>query len=184
VRRTVVCLHGAGDEPEQWEPLRRLLPEWDVLIPAAPTDLSFDYRPSVVAELAGERFDGAAFLAGFSWGASVAARFACAHPERVQGLVLVDGAHVDFSDLPGYEPPVSRDELVAEHGLDGALHWGLVAEPNRDTWPALQAASYPVLLVASTMTEPFAAAVPRAEIVPGNGHEIPFDVVAAWLDGS
>jgi pimeloyl-ACP methyl ester carboxylesterase len=180
--RTVVCLHGAGDGPEQWDPLRPALPDWDVLTPAAPTDLAFDYRPSVVAELIGTEFDGAACLVGFSWGASIAARLASAHPERVQALVLVEGVHVDFVDLPGYEAPASREEIVAEHGLDGGLHWGLVVEPNAETWPALQAASYPLLLVASAMTETFAAAVPRAEIAPGHGHEIPYEVVARWLE--
>jgi pimeloyl-ACP methyl ester carboxylesterase len=181
---TVVCWHGSGDGPEIWEPLRRGLPEWDVLTPAAPNDLEFDHRPSIVAELLGDGFDGAAFLAGFSWGASLAARFATRHPERVRGLVLVEGGHLDFADVPDFDPPDDRDALVAEFGVDGARLWGLLAEPNKETWPALQAASYPLLLVASAMTESFAAAVPRAEIVPGHGHEIPYDVVAAWLDRS
>jgi hypothetical protein len=100
----------------------------------------------------------------------------------VPGLVLVEGGHVDFADLPDFEPPDDRDALVAEYGLDGARLWGLLAEPNKATWPALEAGTYPVLLVASAMTDSFAAAVPRAEIVPGLGHEIPYDVVARWLE--
>jgi pimeloyl-ACP methyl ester carboxylesterase len=182
VTGTVVCLHGSGDGPESWAPLRRELPEWEVLAPAAPDDLSYDYRPSAIAELLGREFEGAACLAGFSWGASVVARLAAAHPERVQGLVLVEGGHVDFADLPDFEPPDDRDALVAEYGLDGARLWGLLAEPNKATWPALEAGTYPVLLVASAMADSFAAAVPRAEIVPGRGHEIPYDVVARWLE--
>jgi hypothetical protein len=56
-----------------------------------------------------------------------------------------------------------------------------VSEPNEEIWPVLEAGSYPLALVASAMTEHFAEAVPRAEIVRGSGHEIDFPAVAAAL---
>lgn len=169
----IVCIHGAGDSPAQWDPLRLLLPGEVILAPAAPVDPMLDLRPSVVAEslVPHER----AALVGFSWGASVAARFAAAHPELVTALALVEGGQVDFRDVP-HDPPTA--------GLDAALYQGLVEEPNAETWPALQRAEYPLLLVASAMSERFAAAVPRAEITPGTGHEIDYATVASWLDGS
>jgi pimeloyl-ACP methyl ester carboxylesterase len=179
----VVCWHGSGDGPENWEPLREALPHWEVVTPRAPYDLAVDQRPSAMAELLGAQFEGAAYLAGFSWGGSLAARFAAAHPARVLGLALVEGGHVDFVDLPDFDPPGDRDALVRAIGVEGARVWGLLEEPNRAVWPALQAASYPLLLVGSAMTESFAAAVPRAEIVTGQGHEIPYGVLARWLDG-
>src|SRR5690348_13412709 len=111
-----------------------------------------------MAELVADAFTGSAELVGFSWGASVAARLAAAHPERVEALVLVQGAHVDFAHLDGYEAPESREAVVAEHGLGGALHWGLLSEPNEEIWPTLQAGTYPLVLLASAMTEWFAAA--------------------------
>jgi pimeloyl-ACP methyl ester carboxylesterase len=169
----IVCLHGAGDTAAQWDPLRRLLPDEEIRAPAAPVDPTLDLRPSVVAEslVPHERVA----LVGFSWGASVAARFAVAHPRLVAALALVEGGHVDFRDVP-HEPPTD--------GLDAALYRGLVEEPNAETWPALQRAGYPLLLIASAMSERFAAAVPRAEIVPGAGHRIDYATVASWLVGS
>ena len=168
----IVAIHGAEGTPAQWDPLRELLPGEELLARAAPTALDVDYRPSQMAELVGDAFAGAAAVVGFSWGASVAARFAAAHPERVEALALVQGGHVDFRHLDGYAPPASREAAVAEHGLGGALHWALVSEPNEEIWPALQAAAYPLLLFASAMVDRFAAAVPRAEIVRDTGHDI------------
>jgi hypothetical protein len=72
-------------------------------------------------------------------------------------------------------------ELVAGHGLGGALQWGLLCEPNEEIWPALEAGPYPLALIAGAMTERFEAAVPRAEIVCGSGHEIDYPTVASWL---
>jgi len=74
--------------------------------------------------------------------------------------------------------------VAAEHGLGGALHWGLLSEPNEDPWPTLQVGRYPLLLLASAMTERFAAAVPHAEIVRGTGHEIDYATVASRLAAS
>jgi pimeloyl-ACP methyl ester carboxylesterase len=182
VTRTVVCWHGSGDGPELWAPLRDALPDWNVVTPQAPRDLDVDQRPSAMSERLAAAMDGPVHLAGFSWGASLAARFAAAHPERILGLALVEGGHLDFTDLPDFEPPETADPLIAELGVEGARVWGLLEEPNRETWPALQAATYPLLLVGSAMTERFASAVPRAEVVPGTGHVIPHDVVARWLE--
>jgi hypothetical protein len=53
--------------------------------------------------------------------------------------------------------------------------------PNEEIWPALEAATYPLVLVASAMCDRFANAVPRAQIERGAGHEIDYGAVAAAL---
>jgi pimeloyl-ACP methyl ester carboxylesterase len=40
-------------------------------------------------------------LVGHSWGGNVVLAFAAAHPDRVRGLVLVDGGYIELSALPG-----------------------------------------------------------------------------------
>ena len=44
---------------------------------------------------------GRSVLVGHSWGGNVVLAFAAAHPDRVRGLVLVDGGFIELSAMPG-----------------------------------------------------------------------------------
>jgi pimeloyl-ACP methyl ester carboxylesterase len=127
----------------------------------------------------------AAVLAGFSWGASIACHFAAARPERTLALVLLEGGHVDFADVPELGDERGLGELVADEGLAGALAWGLRREPAASTYSALRGAGVPMLLVTALRLEaatalrvdPLArlsAEVPQAEIrvVARGGHSL------------
>lgn len=151
--------HGAGERAKQFEQAARVLADEDglrVLAPDAPghggsAPLPGDaYLPSRLAELAVSLLDaqrvGQVLFSGFSWGACIGCSFAAAHPERTRALVLLEGGIVDFHDDARYrDRPL--DELVAEHGLDGALHWALWREPVTATYPAIREHGTPVLLV-------------------------------------
>lgn len=54
-----------------------------------------------------------AVLMGHSWGGTVMTAFASAHPERVEGLVLVDSGHADYQDQPSFPHGKSFEDLVA-----------------------------------------------------------------------
>jgi pimeloyl-ACP methyl ester carboxylesterase len=172
--------HGAGDGSHQFEqPGRVLSEEYGLFVvapdapghgatPALPPE---EYLPSRLASLAAALLDALAIertaFAGFSWGGSIGCRFASAFPERTGALVLIEGGHVDFRDVPGFEPPASLDEAVAEHGRDGALRWGSVQEPAADTYPALAASGVPLLLVTGGFRSlPFDPAARLRERVP------------------
>ena len=40
-------------------------------------------------------------MVGHSWGGAIAVRYTAAHPGNVTALVLLDGGHIDYADLPG-----------------------------------------------------------------------------------
>jgi pimeloyl-ACP methyl ester carboxylesterase len=151
--------HGAGDAAAQFEQSARVLADEDglrVLAPDAPGHggsrplADDDCRPSRLAGTAAALLDAlelpVAIWTGFSWGAAVGCRFAAAYPERTRALVLLEGGFVDFRDVPGDEDrPLA--ELVAAHGVEGALQWGLRQEPVTDSYDALRERGVPVLLV-------------------------------------
>jgi pimeloyl-ACP methyl ester carboxylesterase len=102
-RPPLVCVHGAGSSSVVWmEVVRRLSPQRRVIAPDlpghgqsdrwhAPDDVSIamyrDAVGTVCAQLKVER----AILIGHSMGALVALDAAAAWPERVAGLILVNG---------------------------------------------------------------------------------------------
>lgn len=114
-RPPLVCVHGAGSSSVVWmEVVRRLSPRRRVVAPDlpghgqsdrwhAPDDVSIamyrDAVGTVCAQLSIER----AILMGHSMGALVALDAAAAWPERVAGLVLVNG---------GVRLPVAPELLV------------------------------------------------------------------------
>lgn len=55
-----------------------------------------------------------ALLMGHSWGGTLVTAFAAAHPERVEGLVLVDSGHMDYQDAPGFPHGKSLDGLIED----------------------------------------------------------------------
>jgi pimeloyl-ACP methyl ester carboxylesterase len=77
------------------------------------------YRVEAIVELVrgvlDERRIDRAVLMGHSWGGTVMTAFAAAHPERVDGLVLVDSGHLDYQDQPSFPHGESFDDLVAEY---------------------------------------------------------------------
>jgi pimeloyl-ACP methyl ester carboxylesterase len=110
------------------------------------------YRPSVLAGIAAELLSElgvaeAAFV-GFSVGAEVGCAFAAAYPKRTIGLVLVDGGHWDFADLPGFDTSVdlaTRVSRARERAIDDSYpSWDAYFAAERTAlrrWtPALEAA--------------------------------------------
>jgi pimeloyl-ACP methyl ester carboxylesterase len=192
---TVLCWHGAGGSSADYA---RIAPELadrlgvravaiDAPGHAQSAARSADaFRPSALASLAAEILDEldapqAVFL-GFSWGATVGCWFAALNPERTLALVLVEGGHFDFADLPGFRTDRSLDEFVGEaeavaisEGADfgshtaaiaGAMVHGLCNEPARDSYPRLAASGIPVLFIGARADEPLAELERLSRLVP------------------
>ena len=51
---------------------------------------------------------------GHSWGGTIMTAFAAAHPERVEGMVLVDSGQMDYQDAPGFPHGKTYEDLVEE----------------------------------------------------------------------
>lgn len=81
--------------------------------PAVPPD---EYETgSVVGMVRGlldERGIDRAILMGHSWGGTIMTAFAAVHPERVDGLVLVDSGQMDYQDAPGFPHGKSYEDMV------------------------------------------------------------------------
>ena len=120
------------------------------------------FLPTLLADLAGEIIgDERAVFVGFSWGASIGCRLAARHPERVRSVVLVEGGHLDFADLPDFRSGRRLDELVEEARAiaavegpafgsyapetAGAMVFGLAAEPVTDVYAQLAGSSHDLL---------------------------------------
>jgi pimeloyl-ACP methyl ester carboxylesterase len=169
----VLCWHGAGGTGDDFAPIAaRLSDELGVRVLAvdgpghgrsAPAAADA-FLPSRLAELAVEIVgDDRPVFVGFSWGASIACRLAVGYPEHVRGLVLIEGGHLDFADLPGFRPGRDLDELVEEARAAeaaegaafgrfapetaGAMVFGLVSEPVQDVYARLAETGVPVLFV-------------------------------------
>jgi pimeloyl-ACP methyl ester carboxylesterase len=72
---------------------------------------------SVVAMVHGlldERGIDRAILMGHSWGGTIMTAFAAAHPDRVEGLLLVDSGQMDYQDAPGFPHGKSYEDLVED----------------------------------------------------------------------
>ena len=77
-----------------------------------------EYKTESVVEmvrgLLDERGIDRAIVMGHSWGGTIMTAFAAVHPERVDGLVLVDSGQMDYQDVPGFPHGKSYDELVED----------------------------------------------------------------------
>ena len=137
-----------------------------------------------------------AVFVGFSWGATVGCWFAALDPERTLALVLVEGGHFDFADLPGFDADRTLDELVAEAeaaeaseggsfgshspAVAGAMIHGLCREPAIATYERLAAAGTPILFLGARTDQPpaelgrLSRLVPQSEIVQldSSSHEL------------
>jgi len=206
---TVLCWHGAGGSAADYA---RVAPELAerlgvrvVAIDAPGHSHSsarapHEFRPSALASLAAEILDEldapqAVFL-GFSWGATIGCWFAALNPERTLALVLIEGGHLDFADLPGFRTERSQDEFVAEaeavavgEGADfgsytpaiaAAMVHGLCREPATATYARLAASATPILFLGAGADEPVAGLerlsrlVPQSKVVQldASGHDL------------
>ena len=68
----------------------------------------------MVRDLLDERGIDRAILMGHSWGGTIMTAFAAAHPERVEGMVLVDSGQMDYQDAPGFPHGKTYEDLVEE----------------------------------------------------------------------
>ena len=68
----------------------------------------------MVRDLLDERGIDRAILMGHSWGGTIMTAFAAAHPERVEGLVLVDSGQMDYQDAPGFPHGKRYEDLVQD----------------------------------------------------------------------
>jgi len=147
-RPPLVCVHGAGSSSVVWmEAVRRLSPSRRVVAPDLPGHGQSDrwhppddvtiamYRDAVgtvCAQLKIER----AVLMGHSMGALVALDAAAAWPERVAGLILVNGGlrlkvspevFVRLGDFARFGKWLSRMVWSPSTPLDVVERWGAVA---------------------------------------------------------
>lgn len=114
----VVLLHGQPATHVSWLPVRRLLPDVDILLPDRP---GYGANPASVTDFEGNvawllrLLDTAgierAVVGGHSWAGGVALLAAARHPDRVAGLLLVSSIGPDCL-------------LVYDH----ALGWPLVGD--------------------------------------------------------
>jgi pimeloyl-ACP methyl ester carboxylesterase len=219
----LLCWHGAGGSSADYAviapPLADRLAVRIVAIDApghaqSPAPTADAFRPTALAALAAEILDElgverAAFL-GFSWGATVGCWLAALHPERTSALVLVEGGHLDFTDLPGFPTDLTLGDLVKEARAEAnrrgaafgshtpevaaAMIHGLCAEPAAATYSRLAAAGTPTLFVGasagagSDAVERLTRLVPQCEVVQleATSHDLlleaPSDVVRAVGD--
>jgi pimeloyl-ACP methyl ester carboxylesterase len=127
-RRTVVCLHGTGDNAHHWDRLIACLPEHPIValdLPGhganvdrpGPAEMDVvDYADYVRAELTRRGLKDVC-LVGHSLGSAIALRLAVDHPSLVRRLVLV-GAGARLRVLPALletartNPAAAMRELV------------------------------------------------------------------------
>lgn len=182
-RSTVLCWHGAGGSSADYAQIAlELVDRLGVRVVAidAPghsqslSRAADAFRPSALAGLAVEILDeldvARAVFIGFSWGATVGCWLGALHPGRTLALVLVEGGHLDFADVPGFRADRTPDEFVAEAEavassegagfgshtpeVAGAMVYGLCSEPATATYERLAAARTPTLFVGARADGP------------------------------
>ena len=83
--------------------------------PALPSE---EYETASVVGMVRDLFDARgidrAILMGHSWGGTIMTAFAAEHPERVEGLVLVDSGQMDYQDAPGFPHGKTYEDLVQD----------------------------------------------------------------------
>jgi pimeloyl-ACP methyl ester carboxylesterase len=89
-----------------------------------------------------------AVLMGHSWGGTVMTAFASAHPERVEGLVLVDSGHADYQDQPSFPHGKSFEDLVAMYSEPERIVRTTAEDFERDVKAEVGRAPTPELLEA------------------------------------
>ena len=207
--QTILCWHGAGGSAADYAAIAPDLADrlgaQVVAIdgpghgqsPARPADA---FRPTALATLATEVLDELdveqTVFVGFSWGATIGCWLAALHPKRTVALVLIEGGHVDFADLPDFRTDQTLDEFISEAeavadregaafgshtpAVAGAMIHGLCREPAGAAYPRVAAAGTPTLFVGSRQDESSAFVERLARLVPqcetlqiaSSGHEL------------
>jgi pimeloyl-ACP methyl ester carboxylesterase len=119
----VLAIHGLARQRRQWDWLRALRPDLSLILPdlrgrgessdvPGPSSIA-QHAADMVAVLDHLRLD-AVHVCGVSMGAVVAVEMAARYPDRVQGLVLVDGGFPTPSSVttPEATPAFVRDLMV------------------------------------------------------------------------
>jgi len=149
----ILLVHGLASNSRIWDGVAvHLTPEFR-LIALDQRGHGLSDRPSdgfaferVVADLAGlsDALDlRKPTLVGHSWGGNVVLEFAAAHPERAQGLVLVDGGFIELSAMPGRTWEQVRVEMappdLTHLTFDDLLERARNGDPGRYWGPAVEA---------------------------------------------
>ena len=141
--RSLVLLHGVASNCLIWGPVAPLLAGRHRVLAvdqrghggSDKPDSGYDFA-TVVADL--HAFLDACdlerpVLVGHSWGGNVALQYAATHPDRVAGLVLVDGGFMEISARPGATweraeremAPPELTHLTPAQLIEGAKRWQL-----------------------------------------------------------
>jgi pimeloyl-ACP methyl ester carboxylesterase len=137
-------------------------PPWDLPEPD-------DYLPSRLADLVLETvpFERYVFM-GHSWGGSIGVQLAADHPERLEGLVLLDAGYrnveLDVSRdrlVDAFEAEREREGQVLERSVARAAAWALHGVSREKQTATHERLHLPVLLLLARDAE---GTVPNAEI--------------------
>lgn len=120
--REILLLHGLASTCHIWDLVAPRLAE-DFRIAAldqrghgqsAQVDEGYDFATVLADALAFIEHLGweRPIVVGHSWGADVALELAVAHPDRVGGLIFVDGGTIDISSRPGWTMEQARDDMA------------------------------------------------------------------------
>ena len=152
----------------------------------APWDLAEpdDYLPSRLADLVLETvpFERFVFM-GHSWGGSIGVQLAADHPERLEGLVLLDAGYrnveLDVSRdrlVEEFEAEREREGQVLERSVARAAAWALHGVSREKQTATHERLHLPILLLLARDAE---GTVPNAEIHRlDGGHDLLEDAPA------
>lgn len=142
-RPPLVLLHGVASTSRIWLLVGPLLAEWRRVLALDQRGHGETEKPERGYDFASVVADALAFidaiglerplLVGHSWGGNVAVQLAATHPERVAGLVLVDGGFLELSTRPGMTweraerelAPPDMTHLTADELVEMAKQWEL-----------------------------------------------------------
>lgn len=153
----IVLAHGLASNSRIWDDVARILADRYRVVAFDQRGHGWSERPrdgytfdKVVGDLIGllDALNiGRPVLVGHSWGGNVVLACAAAHPDRVRGLVLVDGGFIELAAQPGRDwervrvemaPPdlthlTFTDLLERVRSGDAARYWSPTAEATMRT---------------------------------------------------
>jgi pimeloyl-ACP methyl ester carboxylesterase len=110
------------------------------------------YRTEAVVEavrgLLDDREIGRTLLMGHSWGGTIMTAFAGTHPERTDGLVLVDSGQMDYQEAPNFPHGKTYEDLVEEYRSPERTITTTEADFKRDAQAEVRRPVTPALLEA------------------------------------
>lgn len=141
--RSIVLLHGVASNALIWGLVAPLLSERHHVFAVDQRGHGQSDTPDDGYDFATVVADTAAFvdahsldrpvIVGHSWGGNVALQYAATHPDRIAGLVMVDGGFMEISARPGATweraekemAPPELTHLRPEQLIEGAKRWEL-----------------------------------------------------------